>query len=161
MADSFFDFRYYYLHNDERRESHTKFWTSPLLISQYLVVVAALISRRLWVLHGILLIVSAFITYVVLQWISYIIQDPDLQKALVSMRWYFGFATRQVQATCEGGRGRRMVEGGFLAWQQNISMPIWQWYYRQRSLNVNKIMIQQHQNNMERFRKWQSSIRNA
>mmetsp|Transcript_3908 Transcript_3908/g.7207 ORF Transcript_3908/g.7207 Transcript_3908/m.7207 type:complete len:201 (+) Transcript_3908:180-782(+) len=131
-----------------------RFWKSPILIIQYAIVLVAVSSRHLWILQGILGVWALGIAHVVYAWICYIIRDPQLIAAISSMRWYFGFAMRQAEKTVTGGRGRRMVEGGFLAWR-GTATSFTKWYYRQRSQNVNRQMILQHQRNMERLKQWQ------
>lgn len=144
-----YDGRFY----GEVDDKKMRFWTSPILILQYMIVVIAIVSQRLWVLQGILVILSAHIAYVVYSWILYIIRDPDLQKAIVSMRWYFGFACRQAEKTVQGKTGRRMLEGSVLAWR-GTATAFMKWFFRQRSQNVNQVMIQQHQANMERLKQF-------
>lgn len=130
----------------------TKFWKRPLLILQYAIILSSIVSRQLWILQGILGVWGLAIATVVYAWICYIIRDPQLLAAISSMRWYFGFAVRQAEATVQGGTGRRMVEGGVLAWRGTATSFL-KWFLRQRSENVNRQMVQQHETNMERFKK--------
>jgi len=138
-------------------EKQSHFWTRPIFMIQYFIITAALVSRRLWVLQGILLVLSALIAHILYEWIQYILRDPQLRNCVTSMRWYFGFAMRQAEATVKGGKGRRMVEAGVLAWRGTATSFL-QWFFRQRSNYLNQILIQQHQSNMERLKRW--SIRN-
>ena len=130
---------------------------SPLLQLQYVIITVALVSRRLWVLQGTLLVMSAYMAYVVYTWICYILRDPQLHKCVASMRWYFGFAMRQAEKSVQGGKGRRMVEAGVLAWRGTTTSFL-KWFIRQRSNHLNQVMIQQHQANVERLRRWQETI---
>lgn len=154
--DSFFDGRYLGL----AEKTQTKFWTSPILLLEYAIVLIAMISKRYWLLQGTLLVASAFIAYIIYKWICFIIDDPKMKKCVVSFRWYLGFACRQAEATFKGGNARRMVEGGVLAWRGTAEAFL-KWFFRQRSANVNRVMVQQHQTNMERLKQWQVGIKNS
>jgi len=149
-SDDTFDKRFL----GESQAEQTKFWKSPLLILQYVIVAVAILSRRLWVLQGILFVLLACMAHVIYNWICHIISDPELHRAIASMRWYFGFAVQQAEATIyDAGKGRRFVEAGFLAGTHLTATSLWSWFYRQRLHNVNQTMIKQHQANMERWRR--------
>jgi hypothetical protein len=139
-------------------EEETPFWTSPILIVQYVIILAAIVTRRLWVLQGILVVLSAGIASIVYNWICYIIKNPELNRAIMSMRWYFGFAMRQAEATVQGGTARRMFEGGVLAWRGSAESFL-KWFYRQRVAHVNEVMTKQRQSNIDRLRKWQEAMK--
>lgn len=151
------NFRFY---GQDMPVAQTKFWKSPLMILQYTIILASIASRKLFVLQGILGVWSLAIAMVVYAWICYIIRDPQLLAAIASMRWYFGFAMRQAEKTVQGGRGRRMIEGGVLAWRGTATSFL-KWFFRQRSQSVNRQMILQHQTNMERLKKWQENMKTS
>ena len=141
-------------------DEETPFWTSPVLIVQYVIIIAAIVSRRLWVLQGILVVLGACIAIIVYNWVCYILKDPELNKAVASMRWYFGFAMRQAEATVKGGNARRMLEGGVLAWR-GTAQSFLKWFYRQRSAHVNQVMLQQRQMNIDRLKQWQEKMKSG
>lgn len=156
FAQSQFDARFLDLPEPEQ----TRFWTCPLLVVQYAIAFVALVSRQLWILQGILLVTLAFISYIIYQWIYYILNDPQLHKCAVSFRWYLGFACRQAERTIEGGNARRMVEAGVLAWRGTATSFL-KWFYRQRSANINRVMIQQHEQYIERLKRFQTSLKKS
>ena len=122
------DFRFY---GQDISVPQSRFWKSPILIIQYAIVLIAVASRHLWMLQGILGVWALGIATVIYAWMCYIVRDPQLLAALSSMRWYFGFAMKQAEKTVSGGRGRRMVEGGVLAWR-GTATSFTKWYFRHR-----------------------------
>ena len=62
-------------------QQESTFWTSQTAIRLYAILFLAIATQRLWILHGISILLLDQVLQVVIQWTVYTLDDPNLRFA--------------------------------------------------------------------------------
>lgn len=78
------------------------FWMCRTALYMYAVVLLSLLTRRIWIMHGISLLVLIKILGVVLTWADYILDDDELRFASKYVRGWIGLFLREGEKVLSG-----------------------------------------------------------
>lgn len=122
---------------DPRKEEDRSPWLSPVPILIELILFMALVSHRLVLLQGVLLVLVAKIALVVFPWLVFIVTSKDTTTLVRGVRTYHELLMREINNTIHGGKMRRAMEGAAISnmnYSKNMGLSI----YRRRNAEMNR-----------------------
>jgi hypothetical protein len=133
------------------------FWCSRTLCQIYLVFLAAILLRRLWILHALSLILLRLLAERLIDWCFYWINSNHLRRSVKRAKWMFYFGLDQAEKTTEGDTWQTYLAGTtFLTWN-SVGAPVASFLWRWQMSNLNAIELKQSRELTEQYEKLRQS----
>jgi hypothetical protein len=126
------------------------FWGSRFALQIYFVFFAAIVLQRLWVLHGITLVIAGRMLERTAAWSIFIVNSRDFKKFWQQLYWWSHFALAQADKTLQGSSTR--------GWMTGMSFRLWNSFgksylfsvMRSQYRDVNTAVLQEKREMLER-----------
>lgn len=117
------------------------FWGSTTAIQIYCICFAALLTRKLWILHGITTILLREMAEKVFVWGVYFAESEDFRDIKQLFSWLINFGLTEAEKTIQGGGFRQMVAGSALQVCKAIGPSYIYQLIRSQNSNVNNLLV--------------------
>ena len=125
------------------------FWGSTTAIQMYCICFAALVTRQLWILHGITMILLREMAEKLFVWGVYIAESEDFRDIKQLISWLINFGLTEAEKTIQGGGFRQVVAGSALQVYKSIGPSYLSHLIRSQNSEINKLLVSQTRGLME------------
>jgi hypothetical protein len=89
-----------------------RFWTSRIAYFIYGNTVIALATHQHWLLYGVIFSLIMQVAWVVLQWVMYVLDDPDLWKNVAFLSTWVKRFVKEGEAILSGADAKKLILAG-------------------------------------------------
>jgi hypothetical protein len=127
------------------------FWGSTTAIQIYCVCFAALVTRQLWILHGITIILLSEMAEKLFVWGVYFAESEDFRHSKQLISWLVNFGLAEAAKTIQGGTFRKLVAGSALqVWKSMGRSYLFQLWRSQHS-ELNNLVVSETRDLLEQM----------
>jgi hypothetical protein len=120
------------------------FYSSPPAICIYCLIVTAFVTRRWWMLYGVILVVMAQISWIVLKWILYILDDKELFENIEFAKTWADRILKEFDNLVTQKDATRIVLTSSALQACPIGVDVYRYLLRCKMHEVNDTMIEQY-----------------